>query len=181
MFFKRSDVYTGGVDNPWIDLDALVADLVITPVLDASLPLRTHLLHADPETRASCLLVQFPPGWKRTVGTYACAEHAVVLEGEVILDGQQWGAGQGFVVPAGVTRQETYAPQGALAVAWFGGAPRWTSGGTPLAEPSCAVWNGDLATGVCDEVDAAQRRWRHNMEPVQQSGAENYVYQWPSP
>lgn len=168
----------------WVRLEELVSRLLETPVPDANLPLRTHLLHADPDSRASALLVQFPAGWKRSVGTYSCAEHAVVLDGEIILDDLTWVATDGFIVPGGITRRETFTPNGALAVAWFGAAPRWISGETPLNTPSCESWNGDNPTAAFDEVDVTNRRWRHNSQfnqsaPQQVSGIIRY--QWPSP
>ena len=169
--------------NSWTNLEELVSRLVETPVPDTNLPLRTHLLHADPESRASCLLVQFPVGWKRGVGTYTCAEHAIILDGEITLDDHRWVAGEGFVVPGGITRRETHTPHGALAVAWFGGAPRWTSGGTPSDTPSSESWLGDNPKGVFDEVDVTNHRWRHN---PQSTAFETQIdsgvigYQWPS-
>lgn len=173
--------------DSWTSLEELAAKLAETPVLDASLPLHTYLLHADPESRASCLLVQFPVGWKRGTGTYSCAEHAVVIDGEIILDDQTWTATEGFIVPGGVTRRETFTPHGALAVAWFGGAPRWTSGGAPLSKPSCESWQGDNPigpVGAFDEVDVTNRRWRHNSQSLAseaQSDSGIIRYQWPRP
>ena len=179
--------------DSWTSLEELVAKLAETPVLDANLPLHTYLLHADPDSRASCLLVQFPVGWKRGTGTYSCAEHAVVLEGEIILDDQAWTSTKGFIVPGGITRRETFTPHGALAVAWFGGAPRWTSGGEPWSKPSCEPWQGDNpinpiepigSIGAFDEVDVTNRRWRHNLQSSEseaQSDSGIIRYQWPSP
>jgi hypothetical protein len=176
--------------SSWTSLDELVFKLAETPVPDANLPLHTYLLHADSDSRASCLLVQFPVGWKRGIGTYSCAEHALVLDGEIILDDQTWAATEGFIVPGGVTRRETFTPHGALAVAWFGGAPRWTSGGTPLSKPTCEPWQGDNPIepnepiGVFDEVDVTNRRWRHNPQlSASEAHSDSGIirYQWPSP
>jgi hypothetical protein len=173
--------------DSWTSLEELVSKLMETPVPDTNLPLRTHLLHSDPDSRASALLVQFPVGWKRSVGTYTCAEHAVVLEGEIILDDHMWVASEGFVVPGGITRRETFAPNGALAVAWFGGAPRWTSGGTPLNTPSCEPWQGDYPIGpigAFDEVDVTNRRWRHNPQSTgSEAPSDSGIirYEWPMP
>jgi hypothetical protein len=176
--------------DSWTSLEELVSKLAETPVLDANLPLHTQLLHADPDSRASCLLVQFPVGWKRGTGTYSCAEHALILEGEIILDDHTWKATEGFIVPGGITRRETYSPHGALAVAWFGGAPRWTSGGTPLSKPSSDPWQGDKTIeaiepiGAFDEVDVINQRWRHNPQPSASEAESNsgiIRYQWPRP
>lgn len=170
----------------WINLDELLGDLQPTPIQDANLPLRTKLLHADPQTRASCLLVEFPAGWQRSAGAFTCAEHAVILDGEIILDGDHWGPGQGFVVPAEVGRTETRAPNGALAVAWFSGAPRWTSGedtsGVGAAGKGSSIqWSGDAPAGESDELDASQRKWRHNPEASLEKKSGIFVYSWPTP
>lgn len=174
----------------WIDLDDQLGALQPTPVPDANAPLLTTLLYSDPKTRASCLLVEFPVGWKRTAGTYSCAEHAIVLDGEIILDGITWLPGQGFVVPAGSARTETFAPQGARAVAWFGGTPRWTSrtdtsDSANSGNPSGISWVGDLGDGEVgdgevDEVDFVRRRWRHNSQSLGEQDSEIISYQWPT-
>jgi hypothetical protein len=168
-------------EGSWTDLDELVGKLESTPVPDTNSPLRTTLLHADPITRASCMLVEFPPGWKRAAGIYSCAEHAVVLDGEIILDGDLWTKYQGFVVPADRARTETFSPSGALAVAWFGGAPRWTSGAIPHSTPSSEAWVGDSPSGICDELDPVARKWRHCVEAETPSQTGVFMYQWPKP
>jgi hypothetical protein len=174
----------------WIDLDDQLRALQPTTVPDANAPLLTTLLYSDPQTRASCLLVEFPQGWKRAAGTYSCAEHAIVLDGEIILDGITWTAGQGFVVPAGAVRTETYTPHGAVAVAWFGGTPRWTSKvdtseSASSGNPSGTSWVGDLGGGEVgggevDEVDFVGRRWRHNFLPLEEQDSKIISYQWPT-
>jgi hypothetical protein len=170
----------GKVVDEWVDLKELATKLAPTPVTDSNLPLMTSLLRAVPNTRASCLLVEFPPGWKRTAGSYSCTEHAVILSGSVILDGQVWLAGHGFIVSAGGLRTETFAPEGALAVAWFGGAPRWTSAGRGGDSTSGQTWNGDQGITVRDEVDTLGWRWRHVSQPEGQPGLGTFNYEWPS-
>ena len=168
------------VVDEWADLKELATNLASTSVPDSNLPLLTSLLHADPVTRASCLLVEFPPGWKRTSGNYSCAEHALVLRGSVILDSEEWSAGHGFVVPAGALRTETFSPDGALAVAWFGGAPRWTSAAIGGESKSGLAWNGDQGATRRDEVDMQGWRWRHVPQPTGQPESGIITYQWPS-
>jgi len=165
----------------WSDLDSWRDALTPTSVPDASLPLMTHLLHVDTTTRGSCLLVSFPVGWERGPGTYACAEHAVVLDGSIELDGERWSAGQGFVVPAGAQRTRTYAPMGALAVAWFAGKPEWTGGITASGPPSSREWNGHPTASLLanvDEVDVNRRQWRHRDEADrhERQGVVGYVW-----
>jgi hypothetical protein len=174
------------INSSWIDLDYLVGRLQSTPVPDANLPLRTTLLHADPLSRASCMLVEFPIGWKRAAGMYSCAEHAVVIDGELILDGDLWTKNQGFVVPADRARTETCAPGGALAVAWFGGAPKWTSAATQRQlTPSSEFWVGDSPDGTYDELNSVGRKWRHCDEPQsdvrEQPKSGVFMYRWPTP
>lgn len=163
----------------WVDLNALLLQLKHTPVPDADQPLMTSLLHADPTTSGSCLLVSFPVGWERGPGAYACFEHAVVLDGGIELDGDLWEAGTAFVVPADAQRRRTFAPSGALAVAWFSGVPRWTGGGGIDEPASSFVWSGDEenAVAACDEVDVQGRRWRH-VEPRDASSDNVLRYSW---
>jgi hypothetical protein len=167
-------------DSAWVDLAPLEARLQETVVPDASAPLRTHLLHVDPQSSGSCLLVSFPIGWERGSGTYSCVEHAVVLDGSIELDGDLWEPGTAFVVPADAPRRRTYSPNGALAVAWFSATPRWTGGESQAqAAPSSAAWAGDLAdaNAACDEVDAVGRRWRH-MPAESNEDNEFLRYSW---
>jgi hypothetical protein len=169
----------------WTDLRELVSHLEPTPVPNANMPLRTKLLHADSVTRASCLLVEFPVGWKRTAGVYSCAEHAIVLSGSVILDGEDWSAGHGFVVPAGELRTETFTPKGALAVAWFGGVPRWNSSEivteTGGKSTSGQAWLGDHGKAERDETDPQLWRWRHVSAPTGSAETGIFSYRWPTP
>ena len=166
--------------DEWVDLKELATNLAPTPVPDSNFPLLTSLLRTDPVTRASCLLVEFPVGWKRTSGMYSCAEHALVLRGSVILDGEDWSAGHGFIVPAGELRTETYSPDSALAVAWFSGAPLWNSAETGGQSKSGQDWSGDQGITMRDEVDMQGWRWRHVPQPTGQPESGVVTYQWPS-
>lgn len=147
----------------WIDLASRMDQLQETVVPDASAPLLTNLLHVESGSSGSCLLVRFPVGWERGSGVYSCFEHAVVLEGSIELDGDLWEAGTAFVVPADAQRRRTFAPSGALAVAWFSAAPHWTGGGGTDTPASSVVWSGDVgdANAASDEIDVVGRRWRH--------------------
>lgn len=163
----------------WVDLASRMDQLQETVVPDASAPLLTTVLHVEPTSSGSCLLVSFPAEWERGPGAYSCFEHAVVLEGSIELDGDLWEAGTSFVIPADAQRSRTFAPSGALAVAWFSGAPRWTGGGGIEAPASSVVWSGDFAdaNAASDEVDAAGRRWRH-VEPGIASDDAHVRYSW---
>lgn len=74
----------------------------------------------------SLSLVEFPPGWSRsTAGHYEVAEEAVWLEGSFEMSGERHAAGEYCWFPPGYSREASRSPSGALAMAWFGGAPRW--------------------------------------------------------
>lgn len=163
----------------WVDLDSRLSDLRSTPVPDANEPLMTSLVHADPKSSGSCLLVSFPVGWQRGAGSYSCDEHAIVLDGSIELDGELWETGMSFIVPAGAQRTRTFCPGGALAVAWFAGAPRWTGGGGPGEVPSSAAWAGDLQDERFphDGVDIGGRRWRH-FDPGESFDDSLLYYSW---
>ncbi|MFI0353377.1 hypothetical protein [Actinomadura sp. 9N407] len=92
-------------------------------------------LEADPADGASTLLVRFPPGWNRPgPGHYLSGEEFVVLEGALTVSGVLYGPGDRGWVPAGATRRDSGTETGALALAWFSGAPAYVEG--EAAEPS---------------------------------------------
>jgi hypothetical protein len=163
----------------WVDLASRKYHVQETVVPDASAPLLTSLLHVDPGSSGSCLLVSFPIGWERGPGSYSCFEHAVVLEGSIDLDGDRWEAGTAFVVPAKAQRRRTFAPTGALVLAWFSAAPRWTGGGRVDGPASSHLWVGDPvdANTATDEVDLVGRRWRHLMPGLSTEDAYLH-YSW---
>lgn len=167
------------VEGQWVDLDGYARELSVTVVPDANEPLMTRLLHFDPDSGGSCLLVAFPTGWERGSGAYSCFEHAVILDGSIELDGDLWEAGTSFVVPADAQRRRTFAPSGAMAVAWFSATPRWNGGGAIDGPASSAEWSGDLtdANAASDEVDALGRRWRH-IEAGSVSDSSFLRYSW---
>ena len=177
--------------SEWVHGDSLNADLESVSVPSASGPFHVHQLHFDPPTKASAVVVRFPAGWTRTAGMYTCAEHAVVLDGEVQLDGIRWKAGEGFVVPAFQPRHLTFSP-GALVIAWFSGRPVWqeenpASNEIELQIPSPNSWTGDEVTSHFDVVSIDNRKWRHvasdeDFEVVHslpEIGARFYTYSWP--
>lgn len=83
-----------------------------------------RLFVANPTTKASTSLVRFPAGWTRGVDVfYAVDEEIVVLEGELIVSGVSYAAGQYGFIPAGSLRRSSATPTGCLALAHFGGIP----------------------------------------------------------
>lgn len=179
---ETSDVYPGSVtDQSWIDLDARVAELASTSVPDANLPLATSVLQVDKASSGTCLLVSFPAGWERGPGSYTCAEHAVVIDGSIELDGTLWDAGSAFFIPAGAQRTRTFSPGGALAIAWFAGVPRWIGGGEVAGAPgSSSSWVGDgMDTSIAsDVVDVTGRSWRHVAAGDSSVSEELLRYAW---
>lgn len=179
---ETSDVYPGVVDeDSWINVDNRASGLTSTPVPDATLPLATSVLRTDPASSGSCLLVSFPEGWERGPGSYTCAEHAVVIDGSIELDGSLWEAGSAFVIRAGAQRTRTFSPGGALAVAWFAGVPRWSGGGEVAGIPgSSSLWLGDQPddSSAADIVDVAGRRWRHVPAGDSSVSDEHLRYVW---
>lgn len=102
----------------------------------STLPVELVRLASDPATRSATLLVRFPPGWERPdVGHYPAGEEIVVLRGELAVSGVSYHPGDYGWIPAGALREASRTPQGALVLAWFAGAPRWTPGpGRPAGE-----------------------------------------------
>ncbi len=94
-----------------------------------SQPVRLHRLHLDRASKASVSLVEFPPGWSRDIsGSYAVAEEFVVLRGALEMNGLRHQVGEWVFVPGDARREATRTPEGALALAWFGGIPTWQPG-----------------------------------------------------
>lgn len=111
------------------ELAATSAGWVDQEIPGGSAPVRLHRLWLDRASKASVSLVRFPPGWERTAtGSYAVAEEFVVLAGVLEMNGRHHGAGCWAFVPADACRQDTRTPDGALALAWFGGVPTWQPG-----------------------------------------------------
>ena len=69
--------------------------------------------------------VRFPAGWSRAVPVvYQATEEFVILQGELRINGQCWGARTYGCVPAGLTRTVTESLGGCLAWARFHGSPK---------------------------------------------------------
>jgi hypothetical protein len=86
--------------------------------------LSVHPLRAD--GRGLTAFVQFVPGWTRH-RPVSCTvdEQFVVLAGTLQINDAVAGAGSLVHVPAGTPRTSTSTEEGCLAIAWFGGIPRW--------------------------------------------------------
>jgi hypothetical protein len=88
-----------------------------------------HRLFSDPGTGALTTLVRFPPGWRRPhSGHYVVEEEALFLDGSFEMSGLEYHAGTFAFFPAGYHRESSIAPNGAMALAWFGGRADWHRG-----------------------------------------------------
>ena len=68
------------------------------------------------------ILCKFPAGFQRTTaGGYVVAEEFILLSGELQLEEVVFQPGQLAFVPAHYLRTNMTSPDGALALAWFGG------------------------------------------------------------
>lgn len=93
---------------------------------DGSEPAQVFRLRVEPGTKAITLLVRFPAGWNRMVpGYYEAAEDVLFLEGELEINGVTYRNGDWAYFPAGSVRRAMASPNGAFALARFGGAARW--------------------------------------------------------
>lgn len=92
---------------------------------DSTDVVKMHRLHTW-ENGNSVMIVNFPVGWSRPIdGSYECAEEFLVLEGELRMSGETIVAGDHTWVPPHSLRVGAYTPNGAVAIAWFYGAPKW--------------------------------------------------------
>jgi hypothetical protein len=106
------------------------------PTAGAELPLSTQLLARDPGTGSRTLLVRFPAGFAReALVRYDVDEDFLVVSGELMMNGDRFLPGDWVDVPAGTVRGGTRTGTGALAVAWFSGAPVPVLGDGDAKEP----------------------------------------------
>ena len=98
---------------------------VDVPIPDSTAAVKMHRLHTW-ENGTSVMIVNFPVGWSRPIeGSYECAEEFFVFEGELHMSGDVIVAGDHTWVPPQSLRIGAFTPNGAVAIAWFYGAPKW--------------------------------------------------------
>ena len=98
---------------------------VEVPIPDSTASVKMHRLHTW-DDGTSVMIVNFPVGWSRPIdGSYECAEEFFVFEGELHMSGDVIVAGDHTWVPPQSLRIGAYTPNGAVAIAWFYGAPKW--------------------------------------------------------
>lgn len=151
----------------------------------------------------SVLLVRFPAGWERPEeGCYDVLEEFVILDGWLEMSGRRWSQGSYGLVPAGALRARTRSDGGALALAYFPGAPGWqprqwwsdaaeivglpldaepTGGGVTLRDDSYGRtdWTArraELAPGTeIEQLDVAPALWRTGVEVLDAPGAPHLL------
>lgn len=98
---------------------------VDVPIPDSTAAVKMHRLHTW-DNGTSVMIVNFPVGWSRPIeGSYECAEEFFVFEGELHMSGDVIVAGDHTWVPPQSLRLGAFTPNGAVAIAWFYGAPEW--------------------------------------------------------
>ena len=98
---------------------------VDVPIPDSTAAVKMHRLHTW-DDGTSVMIVNFPVGWSRPIeGSYECAEEFFVFEGELHMSGDVIVAGDHTWVPPQSLRIGAFTPNGAVAIAWFYGAPKW--------------------------------------------------------
>ncbi|MBS0395969.1 MAG: hypothetical protein JSR54_15210, partial [Proteobacteria bacterium] len=109
------------------------------------------LLSRDPAGGATSLLVRFPAGWNYTdPGCLGTSGEFFVVDGELELAGRAYGQDCYGHFPAGFRHTSRCAPQGAVALLFYGAEPAWT----PLpAAPAAA----DRRTATL--IDAFEQPW----------------------
>lgn len=91
--------------------------------------LRSKILSIDEQDTDSTLVIDYPAGWSRTEPHHLTAhEEFLVLEGEVIVDGQVYGPQNYAFLPAGYVRGSHTSPKGAKVLTMFYDAPQEVSG-----------------------------------------------------
>ena len=94
----------------------------------APMPIETMLLTHDLDTQHRRLLARFPVGFERMeLGCYQTRERFLILAGSLHIGRQTFTPGDFVDVGAGVVRDETRAPRGALALVLFDALPRWSA------------------------------------------------------
>ena len=96
-------------------------------------------LSRDAASGARSLLVRYPIHWRGPRGALSIDEEALVLEGALDRDGRRYAQDCYGWLPAGYRQTVRAAPEGAVALAFYGAEPTWTDGdarlGRPAAEP----------------------------------------------
>jgi quercetin dioxygenase-like cupin family protein len=80
-------------------LDSVEVDQARPVIYDRDIGMR--LLYEDPNTGAEHYLIRYPPGLKAKLHRHTAAQTIIVLEGQIIVNGQVIGPGAYCHFPAG--------------------------------------------------------------------------------
>lgn len=118
---------------------ALEVDPVQATIPGSSPPVTIYRLLLE-SNGASQSVVRFPAGWIRPVtGAYNQFEEVLWLEGSFAMSGQTHGPDTYTWFPVNFVREDSRAPDGALALAWFSGKTTWTVDPDPVLVPQDPV------------------------------------------
>lgn len=121
-------------------------------------------LSADPESGASSILLQLPPGWRRPgTGHYLADEEMYVLEGGLSLSGIEYREHSYAHLPGGYTRADAHSESGALVLAFYSRTPEWIDGEAPPATLD--------RTRAVPYLDLFDGPWTGNFHPLFPAGA----------
>lgn len=100
-----------------------------TDVLSLGRGVRVKVLYQDEEQ--TDLLVRFPPGYKEPAHTHHGEHHGVVLEGRMLVQGQELGPGDLVIGPRDVMHGPYTYPDGCTGFVTFRGSARHLYDGSP--------------------------------------------------
>ncbi len=85
-------------------------------------PIGVRTLYQDPSSGAEHYLIRYPPGLRAQLHRHSAGHTFVVLQGELMVDGERFGPGSYCHFPAGsVMLHAPAGPGGCLFIAIFGG------------------------------------------------------------
>jgi hypothetical protein len=121
---------------------------------------QVKMLSRDPGTGAASALVRVPPGWSQVrAGWLAGGAEMLVIEGEIDVNGRQYGQDTYAWLPAGYPYRSMATTIGAVAVVFFDAEPVWHEGVPPADGPN--------ASDAIEFLDAFRMPWASGtMDPA---------------
>jgi hypothetical protein len=91
--------------------------------------IESKTLSEDSDTREGSLLIRYPQGWQQDgAGHLTVDEELFVLGGSLTINGRTYGEFAYAHLPAGYQRADMSAPDGAVVLTFFSGAPAFVAG-----------------------------------------------------